>query len=229
MRNPKWNRDEIILALDLYFTLEPGKIHSRNPKIIALSETLNKLPSFIDKPDAARFRNANGTSMKLSNFLAIDQTYSGQGMASFSKLDKEVFDEFKNDIPSLSKIAGNIKSIINDPNLSKELNTLSEENDVDKVSAKEGQILYKLHKYRERNHSLVHKKKAYHLKKHSNLACELCGFDFEKTYGEVGKGFIECHHKSPLYTLAVDTITKLEDLILVCSNCHRMEHRKLNL
>ena len=31
MRNPKWYRDELILALDLYFKLEPGQMHARNP------------------------------------------------------------------------------------------------------------------------------------------------------------------------------------------------------
>jgi 5-methylcytosine-specific restriction enzyme A len=36
MRNPKWHRKELILALDLYFKLEPGQISSLNPEIIAL-------------------------------------------------------------------------------------------------------------------------------------------------------------------------------------------------
>jgi len=27
MKNPKWERDEIILSLDLYFKLEPGQMH----------------------------------------------------------------------------------------------------------------------------------------------------------------------------------------------------------
>ena len=33
-RNPKWQRDELILALDLYFRLEPGQIDARNPLIV---------------------------------------------------------------------------------------------------------------------------------------------------------------------------------------------------
>jgi len=35
MRNPKWHRDEVILALDLYFKTEPGQIHARNPEVVA--------------------------------------------------------------------------------------------------------------------------------------------------------------------------------------------------
>lgn len=44
MKNPTWQRDELILALDLYFQLEPGQIHGRNPQVEELSELLNQLP-----------------------------------------------------------------------------------------------------------------------------------------------------------------------------------------
>jgi 5-methylcytosine-specific restriction protein A len=45
MRNPPWQRDEVILALDLYFTKELGSIDFKNPKIIDLSNTLFNLGS----------------------------------------------------------------------------------------------------------------------------------------------------------------------------------------
>lgn len=60
--------------------------------------------------------------------------------------------------------------------------------------------------------------------------CEVCGFDFQRQYGEHGKEFAECHHKNPLserpeemWTQAVST--SLEDVAVMCSNCHRMLHR----
>lgn len=58
-------------------------------------------------------------------------------------------------------------------------------------------------------------------------SCLVCGFDFEKVYGEHGKNFIEVHHIKPLSTLdeAVE-INPEHDLVPVCSNCHRMIHRK---
>jgi 5-methylcytosine-specific restriction enzyme A len=56
------------------------------------------------------------------------------------------------------------------------------------------------------------------------LACEICGFDFEATYGERGTGFIEVHHGVPLHLLKPGTKTKLDDLHLLCANCHRMIH-----
>ncbi len=54
--------------------------------------------------------------------------------------------------------------------------------------------------------------------------CEACGFDFETFYGDRGHGFIECHHLTPVSELSLATRTRLEDLALLCANCHRMIH-----
>lgn len=57
--------------------------------------------------------------------------------------------------------------------------------------------------------------------------CAICGFNFEKVYGERGKGFIEVHHIRPLFENQDEVIVDPQkDLICVCSNCHRMFHRK---
>lgn len=59
--------------------------------------------------------------------------------------------------------------------------------------------------------------------------CMICGFDFEKKYGELGKGYIEVHHIKPLSEMDEEVIVNPEkDLICVCSNCHRMLHRFRN-
>ncbi len=56
--------------------------------------------------------------------------------------------------------------------------------------------------------------------------CMICGFDFEKKYGELGKGYIEVHHIKPLSEVDEEVVFNPEtDLICVCSNCHRMLHR----
>lgn len=57
--------------------------------------------------------------------------------------------------------------------------------------------------------------------------CQGYGFDFEKIYGEIGKGFIEVHHTKPLYKEDSEIeINPNTDLICVCSNCHRIIHRR---
>lgn len=75
MKNPKWHRDEVILALDLYFKLTPGDMHARKEEVIELSTLLNKMPIHDVKPVNLKFRNPNGVGMKLTNFLAIDPNY----------------------------------------------------------------------------------------------------------------------------------------------------------
>lgn len=59
------------------------------------------------------------------------------------------------------------------------------------------------------------------------LNCKGCGFNFEKVYGEWGKDFIEIHHVNPLCTIKEEVVNNPEtDLVPVCSNCHRMIHRR---
>jgi 5-methylcytosine-specific restriction protein A len=65
------------------------------------------------------------------------------------------------------------------------------------------------------------------VKKRKGYVCECCGFDFEKVYGEIGKNYIEAHHKQPIHQLKGKVI-KLDaekDFIVLCSNCHKMIHR----
>lgn len=58
------------------------------------------------------------------------------------------------------------------------------------------------------------------------LRCEVpgCGFDFFAVYGEIGKGFIHVHHLRPLASRATAERTPLDELVLVCANCHAMIH-----
>lgn len=204
MRNPKWHRDEIILALDLYFNKDLGPMDSRNPKIIALSELLNRLPIIDHKPNQQTFRNPNGVTLKLSNFKALDPNYDGKGMEAYSKLDKEVFEEFSADLSKLYQIASVIKQILDNPQLLEEVSNIENDETSAMDSVKEGQILYKLHKVRERDRKIIEAKKKRVLKENGELKCEACDFDFEKTYGVMGKGYIECHHLIPLSNFHVN-------------------------
>lgn len=60
----------------------------------------------------------------------------------------------------------------------------------------------------------------------NRLFCEACGFNFATTYPMLGNGFIECHHRTPIASGGIRQ-TRVRDLALVCSNCHRMLHKKL--
>ncbi|MEV0974526.1 HNH endonuclease [Microtetraspora glauca] len=56
------------------------------------------------------------------------------------------------------------------------------------------------------------------------ISCERCTFNFERVYGPRGTGYIECHHMVPFHASGATTTT-LDDLALLCSNCHRTIHR----
>ena len=228
MKPPKWHRDEIILALDLYYSIEPREMDSKNSKVIEISEILNKLPIHKERIDNVKFRNPNGVSMKLNNFKAIDPEYYGKGMDRNSKLDEEVFFEFQKNNDGLKRIAEQIKKTVSDLELTKKLCRIGEDDEEEQLKVKEGKVIYKLHKHRERNPKLNKKKKENYLRKHGKLDCEICGFDFYEIYGQLGKGFMECHHRKPLHEIKEESETSLKDLALVCSNCHRMLHRDLD-
>jgi 5-methylcytosine-specific restriction protein A len=93
--------------------------------------------------------------------------------------------------------------------------------------ASEGRVLTVLHLLHERSPALVGSKKALAIKRdNGKLVCEGCGFDFSVHYGDRGHGFLECHHTRPVHAMAEGDITSLEDLALLCANCHRMVHTK---
>ncbi len=56
--------------------------------------------------------------------------------------------------------------------------------------------------------------------------CQICGMDFEETYGVIGKDFIEVHHIVPISCRGGSyEINPSKDLIPLCCNCHAMVHK----
>lgn len=220
-RNPKWTRDELILALDLFFRVNPLHTSEKHPEIIALSDLLNELPIHVKSETEDNFRNPSGVYMKLCNFLRFDPTYSGSGLIAGSKLDQDIWNEFADDRGNLTGIAQAIKS---NAALLPAPQTVEEEHVQEDEEFPEGRVLTRMHTIRERNRTLARKKKLDTLDRSGNLACEACGFDFAEKYGKIGQGFAECHHNIPVSELNPGAKTKLEDLTILCANCHRMIH-----
>jgi 5-methylcytosine-specific restriction enzyme A len=96
----------------------------------------------------------------------------------------------------------------------------------DTAESEEGRVIAAIHLRHERAAGLVKKKKALALATTGRLACEACGFDFRLRYGARGEGFIECHPFLPIHQLKPGDKTRITDLSLLCSNCHRMIHAK---
>ncbi|MBI4314548.1 MAG: HNH endonuclease [Chloroflexi bacterium] len=55
--------------------------------------------------------------------------------------------------------------------------------------------------------------------------CIVCGFNFEQQYGDLGVGYVEVHHLRPLSARKTTHTASVNDVKVVCANCHRILHR----
>ena len=225
-RNPPWTRDELIIALEFYIRYR-GNPPRSIPEINDLSVALNRFQRLLGSQKAETLRNVNGVYMKMMNFRRFDPAFIGNGKSGLSrgnKLEEEVWETFHADPTRLTAVANAIREQLNPGKILTSLDVgLTDDDDLE---APEGKLLTRLHKQRERNRELVRAKKRRALAASGVLKCEVCTFDFSKVYGERGHGFIECHHTKPVETLSEHTSTRLSDLALLCSNCHRMVHAR---
>jgi 5-methylcytosine-specific restriction protein A len=98
----------------------------------------------------------------------------------------------------------------------------------DEISAFEGEERIALIRHRKREQKLRGAKlKHTKAKNNGRLVCEVsgCGFEFEKVYGELGKDFAHVHHLKPIGDRNSPSLTSLDDLAIVCANCHAMIHK----
>lgn len=93
----------------------------------------------------------------------------------------------------------------------------------------EGKLVTTNSKTRKRSQKLRNYTFEYY-KSQNQIKCEVCGFDFETTYGDLGKDYIELHHVKPVSVYEENgEISNLEEarlnLVPLCSNCHKILHR----
>ena len=225
-RNPTWVRDELILALDLYLRYGGNPPTKGSPEIDELSETLNLLGRYLGIATADRFRNVNGAYMKLMNFRRFDPVFTQAGKRGLSRggqAEEKVWSEFASDPERCRQVAETIRQALAG---AQEGETIAGPPGDWIEEAEEGRVITAMHHRYERNWALIQSKKKKALATFGALTCEACGFDFRERYGERGAGFIECHHVTPVHALKPGNKTRVEDLRLLCSNCHRMVHSR---
>ncbi len=131
-------------------------------------------------------------------------------------------DRFRDHIKSFIDVFENDSTDDIDENL---FETISSQKQTDEYL--EGAEYFAKHLAHERNTEIVILAKEQFKADHSGrLYCEKCGFDFSKKYGERGTDFIEVHHTKAIAKRKRNEQTKIEDLAMLCSNCHSMIHRK---
>lgn len=211
-----WIRDEIVLLLAFY-----RRQGSEAPAsaLEELSKTLRGLPVERWLAEDPEFRSPEEIKAKLREVDAIISQQALPKTADPALL--EVVADFS-EADELDELAGAIAGNGHGTDAG------DDESMVDFVEeAPEGRVLTRRHVVRERSRKLVDSKKRSVLQATGSLRCEACDFDFSAAYGDRGTGFIECHHTRPVSEMGPDGTTHLDDLALVCSNCHRMIHRSV--
>jgi len=212
--NPKWTRDETILALDLYFDCSGTIPSGQDERVQTLSQLLRALPFHDLASRKESFRNPDGVAFKLQN---LRQVATGKGLGNVSKMDRIVWQEFEDNPVKTKKQANLIKAGI-------EIAEMAGEDVDEDLEFAEGRVLTEAHKRRERSPNLRRKLLAKR-RKTGPLSCDLCGcFEAESEFGEA---IFEAHHILPLAD-SEERKTKLKDLALLCANCHRIIHRAIS-
>ena len=218
MKNPDWKREELILALDLYFRLDYGQMHGRNIDIIQLSKELRQLDLHTNIPDPKAFRSINSVSLKLANFKKLDQNFSGKGMRDGAKQDREIWNEFHCHRDTLNKEAGLIRQLYLKPQSKQEKQNITAETKMGYKS----DFLFQFHKNRETDPVIIKVKKEMVLANAKTLKCEVCRFDATAFYGELGNDLMEIHYNKEQKTDPGLESSEMDEFITVCSNCHKV-------
>ncbi|MCJ8154120.1 hypothetical protein MKJ01_10150 [Chryseobacterium sp. SSA4.19] len=222
-KNPNFNREELILCLDLYFRMDYGQMHGSNPEVIKLSEDLRKLGLHKDIPDINAFRSVNSISLKLANFKRLDGNFKGRGMRMGGKMDREIWNEFHKHRDKLKNEADLIRQLYLKPK-SKE-KSFTEEPRIGYKS----EFLFQFHKNRETDPVVMKVKKEMILAAANKLKCEVCSFDPHSFYGEIGNDLMEIHYNKELKNEPGLEPSDMDDFVVVCSNCHKVLDKNFGL
>ncbi len=93
------------------------------------------------------------------------------------------------------------------------------------MSALEGEPRLMIHFHRERDSHIAQAKRDAVIASSGRLVCEACGISATVKYPGLNGEICEVHHRLPLAESCGNVETRLEDLAVLCANCHRAIHR----
>lgn len=223
MRSPAWTWDELLLACALVAENDWRELREGDHQVQALSVMLRSLTIHGDEVRALpEFRSPGSVSRKTTDIATNHPAYAG-ARTKGGRLDKQMIQDFIRLPDDMQAAAATLRESYTTGELRRVPEQFGEVDD-DGLSALEGRLLTRLRLARERDPKLRRAKIRQAQKAGAPLRCEVCAFDFGSFYGPLGEGYIEVHHVVPLHVSGLRT-TALEDLALLCSNCHRMCHR----
>lgn len=206
MASARFTRDEAILALDAYFSLQDRRLASDCPEIIQLSEELQILP--IHPRDGRRldFRNPTGVCNQLRLFRAACNT--GHKDANLGQIFLDVAFEYEERHNELHEIAETIRS-------HQAFFQVPFGATFENVSFPEGALLEHLHRVVEKRDGT---------KTETKECCEICSIKPEMYYQPCGT-ILEQHLLIAPTAINGHKRYSANDFITVCPNCHAVLHR----
>ncbi|RFU84640.1 HNH endonuclease [Streptomyces triticagri] len=223
MQSPTWTEDELILACALVVRNDWREYRRDDREVLELSELLRSLP--LHPPEARalpEFRSPGSVSRKTTDFATNHPHYRGE-RTRCGEPTRRTIRAFLQRPSDMLNAADALATGIGSGELY-HVPQQADEADRELYSAIEGRLLVRWATYRERDPQLRRRKMEAARRRGEALRCSVCSFDFERTYGSLGDGYIEIHHVTPLH-IAGPSETRLSDLALLCANCHRMCHR----
>lgn len=224
--SPPWDWDELVLACDLVAGNDWRELTGTRPEVIKLSQLLQQLSPLPRESRHPRFRSPEAVSRKTADIVTSEAGYAGAATRG-NHLDSKVLQAFRADADAMRQHASELRALAASGGNTAPLLDLDLEADpAEDPGAQEGGRVERWRVGRERDPALRSRKLAQVRKAGQPIACEACGFDFGSVYGQRGQDYIEVHHRVPLH-VSGKVRTKLGDLALLCSNCHRVVHRQV--
>lgn len=214
--NPRWTRDETILALDLLLRAYPQVPRPEDERVIALSNLLKQNPFYERSARQPSFRNPDGVSFKLQN---LRQVATGEGLEHTSKMDRVVWNEFGHSPELVRQLASRIQREI-------ETFSSSEDSPAEELEFPEGKLITRAHRNRERSAKL-RKAVLKSRRQKGPLNCDACETKACSNNPDLEDAIFEVHHTIPLGEVG-EVNTRLADTVLLCANCHRLIHRMIS-
>jgi len=216
-----WEREELVLAGDLVVRNAWQQLGLTDPRVSELSELLRRLPLHAVQDQSPQFRNFNSIVRKTAD-IATNRPGHGGKPTRGGGPTRRIVTELLTRPDYIHQLAESIRAAEARGDFKPLTRPVPEEND---EGGEEGRLLVRRHVSYERNRKLRKQKLDATRRAGKPIACEVCGFDFARTYGDRGSGYIECHHVVPLHFSGPGR-TRLSDLALLCANCHRMVHSR---
>ena len=204
-----WTIIELLIIFRFIFT------SGDNKEISQLHNKLLVLHSIVNQERPLEVKNIFQINKKIDDWT----NFKEKNTCKLNDYERFYFNDFKENKLKYNKIIDTFEFV-----LSKNFFYSPYRGDYGGVKEGSAKILH--HLARERDWRIVSAKKQQALLKKGSLECEICKFDFKDQYGMRGYNFAEIHHIKPISDYDDSTKTSLKDLAVLCSNCHRMIHRK---